>query len=45
VLTVFAKNIERLRGVIVETVEELPTERDCLCSHALDGVETGLRLP
>jgi 5'-methylthioadenosine phosphorylase len=42
VMEVFARNIDRLREVLFKTVEALPTDRDCICSHALDGVETGL---
>jgi 5'-methylthioadenosine phosphorylase len=45
VLAAFAKNIDRLRGVIAEAIGLLPTERTCLCSHALDGVDTGITLP
>ncbi|MFJ1794738.1 S-methyl-5'-thioadenosine phosphorylase [Kitasatospora griseola] len=45
VLKVFSENIERLRTVILDLVTELPAERDCLCSRALDGVDTGLPLP
>ncbi|MCC9308878.1 S-methyl-5'-thioadenosine phosphorylase [Kitasatospora sp. RB6PN24] len=42
VLEVFARNVDRLRGVLFKAVEALPTARDCVCSHALDGVATGL---
>ncbi|PJN21432.1 S-methyl-5'-thioadenosine phosphorylase [Kitasatospora sp. CB02891] len=42
VLEVFARNVDRLRSVLFKTLESLPATRDCLCSHALDGVETGL---
>ncbi|MDH6141912.1 MULTISPECIES: S-methyl-5'-thioadenosine phosphorylase [Kitasatospora] len=42
VLEVFARNVDRLRGVLFKAVEALPADRDCVCSHALDGVETGL---
>ncbi|GAB2630985.1 S-methyl-5'-thioadenosine phosphorylase [Streptomyces capparidis] len=45
VLKVFASNVDRLRGVLMATVEALPEERDCLCAGALDGMETGLPLP
>ncbi|MEY9962971.1 5'-methylthioadenosine phosphorylase [Streptacidiphilus sp. MAP12-16] len=46
VLRVFAGSIDRLRGVLSGAVEALPgtTERECVCSHALDGLETGLGL-
>jgi 5'-methylthioadenosine phosphorylase len=44
VLAEFARNIDRLRGVLSATVAALPAteERDCICVHALDGVTTGL---
>nr|WP_035844989.1 S-methyl-5'-thioadenosine phosphorylase [Kitasatospora azatica] len=42
VLEVFARNVDRLRGVLFKTVESLPADRDCVCSHALDGMPTGL---
>ncbi|PYC78875.1 5'-methylthioadenosine phosphorylase [Streptomyces tateyamensis] len=42
VLAVFARNVDRLRGVLFKAVEALPATRDCICSHALDGVATGL---
>jgi 5'-methylthioadenosine phosphorylase len=46
VLRVFAGSIERLRGVLLGAVAGLPenAERECVCVHALDGLETGLRL-
>jgi len=42
VLEVFARNVDRLRTVLFRAVEKLPTTRDCVCSHALDGAVTGL---
>ncbi|MGK4579334.1 S-methyl-5'-thioadenosine phosphorylase [Kitasatospora sp. HPMI-4] len=42
VLAVFARNVDRLRTVLFKALEGLPSTRDCICSHALDGVETGL---
>ncbi|MDH6132110.1 5'-methylthioadenosine phosphorylase [Kitasatospora sp. MAA4] len=42
VLEVFARNVDRLRSVLFGAVEKLPTTRDCVCSHALDGAATGL---
>ncbi|MFE5582314.1 S-methyl-5'-thioadenosine phosphorylase [Kitasatospora sp. NPDC056531] len=42
VLKVFAGNVDRLRTVLFKALELLPGERDCVCSHALDGVATGL---
>jgi 5'-methylthioadenosine phosphorylase len=45
VLQVFAGNVDRLRGVLFDVIKALPTERDCLCAHALDGLDTGLATP
>jgi 5'-methylthioadenosine phosphorylase len=47
VLKVFAANVDRLRTVLFDAVAALPAEeaRDCLCSHALDGLDTGIQLP
>ncbi|WP_037608223.1 S-methyl-5'-thioadenosine phosphorylase [Streptacidiphilus rugosus] len=44
VLAEFARNIGRLRGVLTGTVAALPAtaDRDCICAHALDGLDTGL---
>ncbi|MFF1869463.1 S-methyl-5'-thioadenosine phosphorylase [Streptomyces sp. CB03911] len=42
VLTVFARNVDRLRTVLFKALEGLPVTRDCVCSHALDGLATGL---
>ncbi|MDH6114842.1 5'-methylthioadenosine phosphorylase [Kitasatospora sp. MAP12-15] len=42
VLEVFAGSVDRLRTVLFRAVENLPTVRDCVCSHALDGLSTGL---
>ncbi|WP_344282950.1 S-methyl-5'-thioadenosine phosphorylase [Streptomyces hebeiensis] len=47
VLKVFSSNVDRLRTVLFDAVGGLQTNdaRDCLCSHALDGLDTGLELP
>ncbi|MET9516799.1 S-methyl-5'-thioadenosine phosphorylase [Streptomyces sp. NPDC002994] len=47
VLRVFAANVDRLRDVLFDAVAGLPADetRDCLCSHALDGLDTGIALP
>ncbi|MGW7053838.1 S-methyl-5'-thioadenosine phosphorylase [Streptomyces sp. NPDC054887] len=47
VLRVFAANVGRLREVLFDAVAGLPDSgtRDCLCSHALDGLDTGIALP
>ncbi|QKW17705.1 S-methyl-5'-thioadenosine phosphorylase [Kitasatospora sp. NA04385] len=42
VLDVFARNVDRLRTVLFRALESLPATRDCTCSHALDGLVTGL---
>ncbi|KQV15945.1 S-methyl-5'-thioadenosine phosphorylase [Kitasatospora sp. Root107] len=42
VLEVFGRNVDRLRTVLFKALESLPAARDCICSHALDGLETGL---
>jgi 5'-methylthioadenosine phosphorylase len=47
VLTVFASNVDRLRTVLFDAVGGLQANetRDCLCAHALDGIDTGINLP
>ncbi|MEV3870794.1 S-methyl-5'-thioadenosine phosphorylase [Streptomyces sp. NPDC049906] len=47
VLEVFASNVDRLRSVLFDTVAGLPEtdDRKCLCTSALDGLDTGLALP
>lgn len=45
VFRVFADNIHRLRGLLAAVVEELPRERDCPCSSALQGLRVQLELP
>ncbi|WP_441248492.1 S-methyl-5'-thioadenosine phosphorylase [Kitasatospora sp. McL0602] len=42
VLEVFSRNVGRLRTVLFKALEALPADRDCICSHALDGLATGL---
>ncbi|MFF2081553.1 S-methyl-5'-thioadenosine phosphorylase [Kitasatospora sp. NPDC058162] len=42
VLKVFGQNVDRLRTVLFKALESLPVTRDCVCSHALDGITTGL---
>lgn len=42
VLKVFARNVERLRAVLLKAIGLLPAVRDCPCGHALDGLVTGL---
>ncbi|KAF4408890.1 S-methyl-5'-thioadenosine phosphorylase [Streptomyces lycii] len=47
VLRVFAANIGRLRPVLFDAVAGLPETgaRNCLCSTALNGLDTGITLP
>jgi len=45
VFRVFADNVDRLRGLLSAVVEELPRERGCPCSTALDGQRVALDLP
>jgi 5'-methylthioadenosine phosphorylase len=45
VFRVFAENISRLRGLLMQTIEELPAERDCPCPLALDGIRLPFPLP
>ncbi|MEW2289140.1 S-methyl-5'-thioadenosine phosphorylase [Streptomyces sp. NPDC047841] len=45
VYEVFARNMEMLRGLVLDTIDLLPAERDCRCSRALDGMEPPLGLP
>lgn len=45
VFKAFADNVDRLRTVLFDAVRALPADRDCLCSHALDGVNPGIKLP
>ncbi|MER8187747.1 S-methyl-5'-thioadenosine phosphorylase [Kitasatospora sp. NPDC094015] len=42
VLAEFGRNVDRLRTVLFGALAALPAARDCLCSHALDGLTTGL---
>jgi 5'-methylthioadenosine phosphorylase len=38
VFEAFGRNVGRLRTVLFTIVERLPSHRDCVCSHALDGL-------
>jgi 5'-methylthioadenosine phosphorylase len=38
VFRVFGENTDRLRVMLLDAVAALPTERDCACAHALDGL-------
>jgi 5'-methylthioadenosine phosphorylase len=45
VFRVFGENISRLRDLLMRTIEELPSERDCPCPRALDGIRLPFPLP
>jgi 5'-methylthioadenosine phosphorylase len=45
VFSVFGENTERLRGVLLDAVTKLPTERTCPCGTVLDGIELPFELP
>ncbi|MDQ2797560.1 MAG: 5'-methylthioadenosine phosphorylase, partial [Actinomycetota bacterium] len=50
VLQVFAQNIERLKGVLVDAIAALPAaesddEATCACRRSLDGLTLPLVLP
>jgi 5'-methylthioadenosine phosphorylase len=45
VFRVFGENVARLRDLLFEVATALPTERECPCPRALDGMETGRQLP
>ena len=45
VLTVFAASVERLKSLLVGVVEGLPTDDDCACRRALDGLRLPFELP
>ena len=42
VLETFATHLPRVRELVLASLAALPAERDCACSHALDGLETAL---
>jgi 5'-methylthioadenosine phosphorylase len=45
VFRVFAGNTAKLRGLLLDAVALLPSERTCACAHALDGIKLPLDLP
>ncbi|MFI6073683.1 S-methyl-5'-thioadenosine phosphorylase [Actinoplanes sp. NPDC051343] len=45
VFAVFGRNVERLRGVLLDAVTRLPAERTCPCRNALDGLKLPFDLP
>ncbi|MDF5757613.1 S-methyl-5'-thioadenosine phosphorylase [Spongiactinospora sp. TRM90649] len=45
VLSVFAANITRMRSLVSDTVQALPTDRTCPCARTLDGIKLPFDLP
>jgi 5'-methylthioadenosine phosphorylase len=45
VFRVFGENTARLREVLLDAVEALPTDRQCECGQALDGMTLPFNLP
>jgi 5'-methylthioadenosine phosphorylase len=46
VLRVFAANMEKVRALLLDVVGALPpTDADCSCRHALDGLTLPFQLP
>jgi 5'-methylthioadenosine phosphorylase len=45
VLEVFARNVERLKGLIADVVTRMPDDGECGCQHALDGQALPFDLP
>ncbi|WP_332642732.1 S-methyl-5'-thioadenosine phosphorylase [Aeromicrobium sp.] len=45
VFEVFAAHTDTLKSVLTDVIGGLGTERDCLCSHAVDGMNLPMELP
>jgi 5'-methylthioadenosine phosphorylase len=45
VLEVFARNVARVRSLLVDVIPALPAERTCSCPAALDGLKLPFELP
>jgi 5'-methylthioadenosine phosphorylase len=45
VMAVFAQNVARLRGLLMQVIENLPEERTCPCPNMLDGLKLPIELP
>ena len=45
VFAVFGANIDRLRGLLLDALPQLPAERSCPCATALDGLSLPITLP
>ena len=44
-MQVFAQNVGRLRGLLMNVIENLPDERACSCPSTLDGLRLPIELP
>jgi 5'-methylthioadenosine phosphorylase len=45
VFQVFARNVARLRELVMTVIKDLPAERDCPCPHVLGGITLPFELP
>ncbi|HUZ51231.1 MAG TPA: S-methyl-5'-thioadenosine phosphorylase [Streptosporangiaceae bacterium] len=45
VMRVFAQNVSKLRGLLMNVIENLPDERACSCPATLDGLKLPIELP
>lgn len=45
VLEFFAQNVTRMRTLVADAVQSLPTDRTCPCGSALDGLKLPFELP
>ncbi len=45
VMEVFALNVSRLRGLLMQVIANLPDERACPCPSTLDGLKLPIELP
>jgi 5'-methylthioadenosine phosphorylase len=45
VMRVFAQNVSRLRGLLMNVIENMPADRTCSCPAALDGLKLPIELP
>jgi 5'-methylthioadenosine phosphorylase len=45
VMATFGRSVERLKTVLAAAVAQLPSDDDCACRHALDGLPLPLDLP
>jgi len=45
VMRVFGENVMRMRQVVLQAIQDLPLDRACPCSHAVDGLSLPFKLP